>query len=173
MHQEFSNPIVIRQGVRQGGVLSSHFKLSNNPFLLQLQNRYTDVKIGSIDLSHITFADDLAVFARTYSTQQVKIWDMEDYSNREKYCINPVKSSTLYYLFGHTPENENTDICMAGDKISNDSDTSHLGIYRDTSDKPNIEVRICIGHKTSYSLIGAGFHSGNGLKVCLNSLTSP
>ena len=148
-----SNPIIIRQGVRQGGVLStSHFKLSNNPFLLQLRNCYTDVKIGSIYLSHITVADDLAVFARTYCTQQVKIWDMEDNTNRERYCVNPVKSSTLFYLFGHTPENVNTDICIAGDKISNDSNTTHLGIYRDTSDKLNIEEKISIGRKTLYSL---------------------
>ena len=57
---------------------------------------------------------------------------------------------------------------MAGDKISNDSNTTHLGIYRDTSDKPNIEEKISIGRKTKYLLMGAGFRSGNGLKVCLN-----
>ena len=108
------------------------------------------MKIGSINLSHLTVADDLVVFARTYSTQQVKVWDVEDNTNRERYCVNPVKSSTLCYPFGPTLEYENNDICMAGDKISNDSNTTHLGIYRDTSDKPNIEEKISIGRKTVY-----------------------
>ena len=31
-----------------------------------------------------------------------------------------------------------------------------------------IEEKVSIGRKTAYSLMGAGFHSGNGLKVCLN-----
>ena len=126
------------------------------------------MKIGSINLPHITVADDLAVFARTYSTQQVKIWDAEFNTNRERYCVNPVKSSTLYYPFGRTHENEIPDIRMAEDKISNDSSTTHLGIHREISDKPNIEEKTSIGRKTAYSLMGAGFHSGNGLKVSLN-----
>ena len=32
----------------------------------------------------------------------------------------------------------------------------------------NIEEKLSIGRKTAYSLMGAGFHSGNGLKTCLN-----
>ena len=145
-----SDPIIIRQGVRQGGVLStSNYKRYNNPLLLQLENRYTDVKIGSINLPHITVADDLAVFARTHSMQQVKIWDVEDNTNRERHCVNRVKSSSLYYPFGRTRENEITDIRMAGDKISNDSNTTHLVIHREISDKPNIEEKINIGRKTA------------------------
>ena len=46
--------------------------------------------------------------------------------------------------------------------------TTHLGIHREISDKPNIEEKISIGRKTAYSFMGAGFHSGNGLKVSLN-----
>ena len=57
---------------------------------------------------------------------------------------------------------------MAGDKISSDSNTTHLGLYRDITDKPNIGEKNSIGRKTAYSLMGAGFHSGSGLKMCLN-----
>ena len=35
-------------------------------------------------------------------------------------------------------------------------------------DKSNIKEKINIGRRTAYSIMGAGFHSGNGLKVCLN-----
>ena len=57
---------------------------------------------------------------------------------------------------------------MASDTISNDSKTSHLGIHRKVKDKPNSEEKINIGRRTAYSIMVAGFHSGNGLKVCLN-----
>ena len=44
---EFSGPINIRQGVRQGGELSTgHYKRYDNPLLLQLEGRYPGVKIG-------------------------------------------------------------------------------------------------------------------------------
>ena len=46
--------------------------------------------------------------------------------------------------------------------------TNHLGIDRTLSDRPCIEEKISLGRKTAYSLMGAGFHSGNGLKACLN-----
>ena len=46
-----SDPVNPRQGVRQGGVLStSHYKRFKNPLLLQLEERHTDVKIGSINI---------------------------------------------------------------------------------------------------------------------------
>ena len=57
---------------------------------------------------------------------------------------------------------------MAEDVIPYEQSTTHLGLRRDTSDRPCIEEKVSIGRKTAYSLMGAGFHSGNGLKVCLN-----
>ena len=57
---------------------------------------------------------------------------------------------------------------MAGDQISKDNDTTHLGIYRDVHDIPNVEEKIRLGRKTAYSLMGAGFQRGIGLKVCFN-----
>ena len=95
---ELSHPINIRQGVRQGGVLSaSHYKRYNNPLLLQLENRYPGMKIGPISLSHITVADDLALLARSKSDMQVMVWDTENSAGRERYCIHLTKSYTLFY----------------------------------------------------------------------------
>ena len=74
-----SDQINLKQGVRQGGVLSTaHYKRYNNPPLLQLEERYTDVKIGSINIPHVTVADDLAVLAREYCDIQVILWDVEN-----------------------------------------------------------------------------------------------
>ena len=124
--------------------------------------------LGSINILHITVVDDLAVLARSYGSQQIKIRDVENNTCRKKYCINPVKSSTLLYPVNKGSDNECKDIFMVGDKIPNDSNTSHLGIYRDITEYLNIEENISTGRKTAYPLMGAGFHSGNGLKVCLN-----
>ena len=71
-----------------------------NPLLLQLEDRYPGVKIGSIRIPHITVADDLAILAETNkSDSQVMVWDVEDSSNRERYCVHPAKSHILWYKF--------------------------------------------------------------------------
>ena len=59
-------------------------------------------------------------------------------------------------------------IPMAGDKITCFEYTVHLGISLNVKDKVNVEKKVSIGRKTAYSLMGAGFHSVNGLKTCLN-----
>ena len=147
--------------------IGKSFSLSHHHGNVQA-HAYADVKIGSINIPHITVADDLAVMSRKYSSQQIKIWDVENNTQRERYCVNPSKSSTLVYPYAKSNDIECTSIFMADDTISNDSKTTHLGIHREVNDKPNIEEKINIGRKTAYSIMGAGFHSGNGLKVCLN-----
>ena len=130
-----SDPVNLHQGVRQGGVLSTaHYKRYNNPLLLQLEERYAEVKIGSINIPHITVADDLAVMSRTFSSQQIKIWDVEDNTQKERYCVNPSRSSTLLYPYERSNDVECTDIFMAGDTIANNMDTTHLGIFRNVNE---------------------------------------
>ena len=91
-----SHPINIRQGVRQGGVLStSHYKRYNNPLLLHLEQRYTGVKIGSISIPHVTVADDIAVLSAEQTEAQVMVWDIEDNAGRERFFVNPSESHTL------------------------------------------------------------------------------
>ena len=45
----------------------------------------------------------------------------------------------------------------------------HLGIKRDVSGKVNVEEKVSLGHRTACSLMGAGFHSVNGLKSSQNA----
>ena len=165
---EFSDPINIRQGVRQGGVLSTgHYKRYNNPLLLQLEDRYPGVKIGSIRIPHITVADDLAILAENKSDSQVMVWDVEDSSNRERYCVHPAKSHILWYKFGGKDDSD-LDVFLGEKKVDVASSATHLGINRSATQMVDIEGKLSLGRKTAYSLMRAGFHGGGGLKAAKN-----
>ena len=89
---ELSDPINTKQVARQGGVLSTwRYKRYNNPILLQLENMYSRMKIGSISMPHITVADDLAILAQNQSDVQVMLWDVRTVQIRERYCVHPTK----------------------------------------------------------------------------------
>ena len=64
---------------------------------------------------------------------------------------------------------ECTDVYLAGQKVTAESNTVHLGIKWGVSGKVNVEGKVTLGHRTAYSLMGAGFHSVNGLKTSQNS----
>ena len=112
-------------------------KRYNNPLLLQLENHYTEVRIGSISIPHVTVADDLAVLARRYCDMQVMVWDIENNTQRERYCVNPSKSSCLCYNLPKC-DRQGVDLVMSGDRISCEDCTVHLGITRDNKNKVNI-----------------------------------
>ena len=163
-----SHPINIRQGVRQGGVLStSHYKRYNNPLLLHLEQRYTGVKIGSIKIPHVTVSDDLAVISSAQSEAQAMVWDVGDNAGRERFFVNPSKSHTLKHPSNRKKECQG-EIFMYNDKIENSNSATHLGIVRNINGKPDIDEKINLGRKTAYSLMGAGFHGGGGLKPSQN-----
>ena len=165
---DLSHPINIKQGVRQGGVLStSHYKRYNNPLLLQLEERYIGVKIGSISIPHVTVADDLALLSSMFTEMQVMVWDVEGNAGRERIFVNPSKSHTLKYPANKKKESGG-DIFMYNDKIEDSTSATHLGIIRNVNGKPDIEEKINLGRKTAYSLMGSGFHGGGGLKPSQN-----
>ena len=98
---------------------------------------------------------------------QVMIWGVGNNADRERYGIHPSKSSDLMYCPGKRIET--TDFELAGQNVTSESSTVHLGIKRDVSGKVNVEKKGTLGRKTAYSLMGAGFHSVNGLKTSQNS----
>ena len=114
----------------------------------------------------MTVADDLALLARKHNDMQVMLWDVENNTSRERYCVNPTKSCCLCY--SPIRNMQTADLYIAGDKILCQECTVHLGISRNVKYKANIEEKISTGRKTAYSLMRAGFNSVNGLKTCLN-----
>ena len=45
---------------------------------------------------------------------------------------------------------------------------THLGINKNTTQAVDTEGKLSLGKKTAFSLMGAGFHWGNGLKAAQN-----
>ena len=123
---------VIRQGVRQGGVLSSsHYKIYNNPLLLQLEDKYTGTLIGSIRIPHVTVADDLLLISKAELEMQDMLYDIDDCTDQDRYLIQPGKSTSLIYPDKkENPQNRET-FKMNGKDIKVEQNTVHLGIERD------------------------------------------
>ena len=82
-------------------------KRYNKPLLLHLEDQYTEVRIGSINIPHVTVVDDLARLTRRHRDMQVMVWDIENNTYRERYCVNPDKSS---YLCFNIPKHETQGI---------------------------------------------------------------
>lgn len=86
----------LTQGVRQGGVLSTtHYKRFNNQLLLDLENNNRGMMIGSINILHSTCADDLLLASENDMHVQSMLVQVEEYSHKERFNINPTKSKVI------------------------------------------------------------------------------
>ena len=86
----------IRQGVRQGGILSTlHYKLYNNDLLHLLEFLKAGMSIGHIDCSCPTCADDVALLAKFFLCLQLLLIVVKFFICREHYFINAQKSAEV------------------------------------------------------------------------------
>ena len=83
-------------------------------------------------------------------------------AGRNRYDIHPTKSYVLTYPIGHKCMAKYS-YTMGEDQVQPTTQTKHLGINRETSQKININEKVNLDRRTAYSLMGAGFHSMNGL----------
>ena len=160
-----SSPFIIKQGVRQGGILSAtHYKRYNNPLLLDIEDRFTGKTIGTVKVPHVTCADDLCYVTDSKNELQPMISTSEGYANREHYTIHPTKTVIVPYNTQDVPS-----ITLYGEKVPVMNQTVHLGIYRNSKCNFNIDEKINIGRRTAYSLMGAGFHGRSGTKQSIKA----
>ena len=90
---QISEMFEIKQGVRQGGILSTlHYKLFNDDLLHLLEALKVGMAIGHIDCSCPTCADDVALLAKFLLCLQVLLTVVRYYLGRERYSINTSKS---------------------------------------------------------------------------------
>ncbi|MEW8545343.1 MAG: reverse transcriptase family protein, partial [Candidatus Thiodiazotropha sp.] len=165
---EVSQSFNVLQGVRQGGILSTHFyKAYLNDFLMELESRKLGKFIGSIYMGCPTVADDLLFMASSDGELQLMFSLAFINSQEKRYVIHPQKTTAQRHNASKAVRNnEYVGEWKLGTKEVNvDSKLTHLGLIRSEKSEcsVNITERISIARRTLYALIKSGVHGSNGL----------
>ena len=126
----------MHQGVKQGGVASTDFyKLYIDPLLHRLEASTHGACIGTILCSTSACADDVAICSDNDIETQLMINIAEDFSQAERYILQPKKTESLLSSGKRTkkPLEENTTFQLYDKDIANVTSATHLGIRRGTS----------------------------------------
>ena len=86
---------------------------------------------------------------------QVMVWGIENNTQRERYCVNPSKSSCLCYNLPKC-DRQGVELVMSGDRIPCEDWAIHLGITRDYKNKVNIGEKLRLGRKTRLNTLSWG-----------------
>ncbi len=167
-----SDPFPILQGVRQGAVCSAElYKRFNNPLLKLLVSSGAGAKLGHLAIPAPTCADDIALMATDPTKLQTLINIVHDFSRMMKYELQPKKTNILIVR----PDDSPCEFYLDGQLIEKRQTVEHLGVTRDKSGGPSLQIQINIekSRKAAFRLFGAGFHGKNGLpqSVCIRLLT--
>ena len=89
----FSESFALRQGVRQGGVLSTHlYKIFVEDQLLELEEKALGLMLGSIYVGATAVADDVIYLSSTPEMLQLMLGVGHRYSQQHHYKIHPTKT---------------------------------------------------------------------------------
>ena len=165
---EVSQSFSILQGVRQGGILSTHFyKTYLNDFLLNLESRALGKYIGNLYMGFPTVADDL-LFLSSIDTELQLMFSLAYINSQEKrYIIHPQKSTAQRRCVKSTVhKSEILDLWLLGTKkVQVEPKLTHLGLLRTEKAEStlNIVERISVARRALYALIKTGVNGTNGL----------
>jgi len=142
-----SNPISLKQGIRQGDKLSTTlYKRYNNTILDSITRSHMGATIGTLLVSSPTCADDIALIANTRAELQGMLDLVQYNTNRDLVKINATKSE----IFTSAKTKDKDSFIFNGQNIEQTSSTKHLGITRTKFCKVNIEERLQSGHGEQY-----------------------
>ena len=162
-----SHPYTISQGVKQGGVDSpTLYKLYVYAMLNHLEENGLGLHIGPIYLGSPTCADDVELLSseKTGRELQLMLSTTKQYSTRHKYEIHPTKSTGTILYETKSTAFERQEWFLSNDPIPMADEFDHLGLtWQSGKTKPNLELNVSAARRTSYKLMGAGFHGVEGL----------
>ena len=161
--------------MKQGGITST---VDYKAYLDDLINQYEGSKAGttirSIYVGAPACADDVILLASDLPSVATLTNITYNYACRERYTIHPEK--TVLSVFYTHPVWEECVRDMGAVRLGENAVPvvnciTHLGInrYNNINDKDKfILERLALGRRTSYSLMGAGFHGVDGIppNVC-------
>lgn len=93
---EVSESIRVQLGVRQGGILSTHFyKCYSNNMLLDLESQSLGKYIGTVYTGCSTCADEVLLMSGDPVELQTMLNLASSYTQEHRYNIHPLKSSVV------------------------------------------------------------------------------
>ena len=151
----------LHQGVRQGGILSANlYKQFNNDLLDTLKQQNIGAKIGHLQITAPTCADDICCLTNSATDLQTALFIVENFVNKERFCINNSKSDILCY---NTPKVHEIKWELCNQNIQESQTATHLGIVRNINQSVDVDKLIQQARRTLYSMFGSGLHGKNGL----------
>ncbi|KAK3089402.1 hypothetical protein FSP39_003368 [Pinctada imbricata] len=167
----YSSAFLESQGVRQGGIWSpTAYKMFINPALDLYETYHLGFKIGSVHLGSPTCADDellLHVSTKYICTaNNYELWlTYKKHANRERYTLSEAKSKVMVFNKMARTKEDSGYIELNNKELEIVDSYTHIGIERHSKVKAGDkgEAAVMIARKTTYSLMGAGFHGYNGV----------
>ncbi|CAC5387799.1 unnamed protein product [Mytilus coruscus] len=162
-----SEPFKIKQGVRQGGILSTHlYKIFVQNLLVELEQNSLGYHLGDIYVGATTCAYDIAFISNNEYEFQIMVNVIDSYAKEHHYKIHPTKIE----IIDCSKHKSNYNWTMGGKIVKTTDCSEHLGIKR-TDGKEynfNIKERIQTARRTKYALMGSGVHGTNGLNQSIS-----
>ncbi|KAK3105231.1 hypothetical protein FSP39_020278 [Pinctada imbricata] len=124
------------------------------------------VKIGTLDVTSPTCADDIALLSKALREAQILTNIVELTANGERFTINPTKSEILVFKT-NSKSSQEVVVKYGNNQIKQVTSLKHLGIERNETNTPNITQRIETTRKTLYALLGSGLHGKNGISPAI------
>ncbi|VDI02365.1 Hypothetical predicted protein [Mytilus galloprovincialis] len=152
-NSHLSKQFSIKQGVRQGGVLSTHlYKLYINELPEELERRGLGLNIGLDYCGSPLCADDIVLMTTDETEIQAMLNIAYKFSCQHRYNIHPEKSTLIKTERIKTTKQQHP-ITLGEKPIKEDQQTTHLGIIRASKNetKLNIQEHISVARRTLYT----------------------
>ena len=142
---QYSNSYLVKQGVRQGGVLStSLYKEYINPLLKDCERSRAGINIGSIYVGTPTCADDVLLLSSSQIELKVLLNEAYKYSVENSYKLHPGKS-TVTELVDNSFKNK-LHLHLGDEDIIAADTFTHLGMnWSRGTTCPSMEEKIATG----------------------------
>ena len=141
-----SSPFTVRNGVRQGGVLSPYLY---NVFIDDLSTKLTDSLTGcymnSCFINHLFYADDSVLMAPSPAALQRLINICEDFAKENELVYNSSKTVCMSILPKHLKDIHVPTLSINGSVLRQVFSQKYLGVFftRDRLDDEDIKRELC------------------------------
>ncbi len=161
-----SREVQIKQGVRQGGILSPGFyKRYVDGLLRGMEKSSLGLSFGELYAGCPTVADDVLLLATSDWDLQAMLDIADTYAAMERYNIQPSKSSATQFRFSSKADSRIRALTLGTNPMPITQSFTHLGITRFNMDVKDSAItdKVKLPRRTAYALMGTGLHGRNGL----------